>query len=76
MAYRLIKSRGYPKYAVWVKDRSTERWHCWGQIDNPENYPDLLDEINSGKYYNSNYKGDHDYIDIQYLLNDGKHCPN
>ena len=76
MAYRLIKSKGSPKYAVWVKDRNSGRWHCWGQVDSPDSYPNLLDDINSGKYFNSNYKGYHDYVDIKYLPNDGAHNPN
>ena len=76
MAYRLIHSHGVPYYAVWVKDRKTERWHCWGQVNSPDDHPNLLSEINNGVYFNSNYSGDHDYIDIQYLPNDGKHSPN
>lgn len=76
MAIHLIKSNGAPKYAVWVRDRNTQRWHCWGQVADPEGYPNLLEEINSGKYYNSNYKDNHDYDAIQYLPNDGEHCPN
>lgn len=70
-----IKSKGTPRYSVWVKDKISGKWHCWGQVHSPDDYPNLLDDINSGKYYNKFYKGNCNYIEIQYLLNDGEHLP-
>lgn len=74
--YRLIHSHGRPEYAVWVRDGDTQRWHCWGQVHSPEDHPNLLEEINSGKYFNSNYSGYHNYVEIKFLPNDGNHSPN
>lgn len=73
---QLIKSKGVPKYTVWVKDRTTGRWYGWGQVHTPDDHLNLLEDINSGKYFNSNYTDKPDFVEIQYLPNDGNHNPN
>ena len=63
MNLELIKSKGAPEYVVWVKDRRTSKWHAWGQVHSPEDYPNLLEDINAGKYYNRTHKDNHDYVE-------------
>lgn len=66
-----IKCKGTPRYGIWLKDTDSGKWHCWGQAHEIDEQPNVLEEINSGKYIHHFYNDCRNYCEVRYVPLDG-----
>lgn len=61
-----LKSKGKPQYFVWLFNPETNKWDCWGEINSPDDYPNIVERINAGEFRHNRYQCYTNYTKVYY----------
>lgn len=61
-----IRSKGKPKFLVWLFNKDTNKWDCWGEVATPDDYPNIVERVNNGEFLHTTHGGNTNYSKVYY----------